>query len=54
MRKTKPKYAVIANDEVVSFTLYKWCADNLVNIDKMKKDRRVIVNGVEYRLEILY
>lgn len=54
MRKSKPKYAIIANNEVVSFNLTQWCADNNISQYIMKKYRKAIVDEIEYELEILY
>lgn len=53
MRKSKPKFAIIANNEVVSFNLTKFCNDNSVSQYKMKKYRKVTLDGIEYKLEVL-
>lgn len=53
MRKSKPKYAIIANNEVVSFNLTKFCNDNHICFQIFKKRKSITINNVEYQLEML-
>lgn len=54
MRKSKPKYAIVANNEVVSYNLTKFCNDNHICFQTFKKYKTITINNVEYKLEILY
>lgn len=54
MRKSKPKYAIIANNEVVSFNLTKFCNDNHICFQTFKKYKTITINNIEYHLEVLY
>jgi hypothetical protein len=50
MRKSKPKYGIVANEMIVSFSLKQWCADNNVSQYLMKKYRKAMVDGITYEL----
>lgn len=54
MRKSKPKYGIIANNEVVSFNLTKFCNDNHIGFQTFLKHKTIAINNVEYKLEVLY
>ena len=54
MRKSKPKYVIIANNEIVSFNLTKFCKDNHISFPTFKKYKTITINNIEYHLEVLY
>ena len=54
MRKSKPKYAIIVNSDVVSYNLTKFCNDNHICFQTFKKYKTVTINNIEYKLVELW